>query len=331
MHPDETARQQVVDRLRLAEDSFDENFDRIIRVLRGALQVPVAAFSLIDGQRQLFKSVCGLELREIARAQSLCGHAILGDGPLVIEDTHADQRFCDNPLVTDEPHIRFYAGMPVRADNRLPVGALCAIDHRSRRLESDQRQLLCDLAALLEDALRLRSLSVDDTATGLYNRRFFDDAFDREWRRAQRSVLPLSVLLIELDHLQHAGWQCGVAADAHCLQCTAALLKTQLRRGGDLLARYGSGTFAALLPDLSARQAMPFAERLCAAVRGARIAHAASPHGAVTTSIGGASVETRDDFACGAQWLLARADNALRQAMSDGRDRVMFDLRARVG
>ena len=131
-------------------------FDRIARLGAALTGMPIVLVSLVDERRVWFKAAVGLETREVPRERSFCGHALLGEEALVVEDAAADPRFSDSPLVTGPPFIRSYAGVPLISRSGHAVGALCAIDHRPRRLEADQIERLADLAATVVDALELR-------------------------------------------------------------------------------------------------------------------------------------------------------------------------------
>ena len=128
----------------------EERFDRITRLAMLAIDVPIALVSLVDADRQWFKSCYGLDVNETGRDVSFCGHAILSDDPLVVEDAFEDERFADNPLVTGEPNVRFYAGFPLRDRDGHKLGTLCVIDRVPRRLTPDQRQLMAELASMAE-------------------------------------------------------------------------------------------------------------------------------------------------------------------------------------
>jgi GAF domain-containing protein len=106
----------------------EERFDRLTRIAKRLFKVPIALVSFVDINRQWFKSCQGLEVKEMPRDISFCGHAILGDDIFIISDTLLDDRFYDNPLVINEPRIRFYAGIPLVISNEIRVGTLCLID-----------------------------------------------------------------------------------------------------------------------------------------------------------------------------------------------------------
>ena len=112
--PDEDARLAELRSLNVLDTIAEERFDRLTRMARRLFGVDVALVSLVDESRQWFKSCAGMELSETPRDISFCGHAILGDGAFVIPDALQDERFCDNPMVAGPPHVRFYAGCPLR-------------------------------------------------------------------------------------------------------------------------------------------------------------------------------------------------------------------------
>ncbi|MDY0962332.1 sensor domain-containing diguanylate cyclase [Massilia sp. CFBP9026] len=130
----------------------ETRFDRYTRLAAMTFGVPIALVSLVDAERQWFKSRAGLEAQETPRSISFCSHAVQASEMLVVEDAACDPRFADNPLVTGEPHIRFYAGQPVYSDGQA-VGTLCVIDSAPRGFSIEERQVLKDLAGLVETEL----------------------------------------------------------------------------------------------------------------------------------------------------------------------------------
>jgi diguanylate cyclase (GGDEF)-like protein/PAS domain S-box-containing protein len=130
----------------------EQRFDRFTRLAVMTFGVPIALVSLVDGTRQWFKSRCGLDATETPRSIAFCSHAVARDEMLVVEDAAIDARFAANPLVTGEPHVRFYAGQPLRCDGH-PVGTLCVIDRVPRTFTQEQRRALRDLAELVEAEL----------------------------------------------------------------------------------------------------------------------------------------------------------------------------------
>ena len=141
-------------------DSPDEQvFDDIGALVRDIAGTPIGIISLVDENRQWFKSCIGLDAKETPRNISFCGHTILQRTPLIIEDALTDPRFCDNPLVLQEPHIRFYAGFPLMASNGLALGSLCAVDQHPRQLQPHQIHALERLARLAVQQMELKRQS----------------------------------------------------------------------------------------------------------------------------------------------------------------------------
>ncbi|KQQ86889.1 PAS domain S-box protein [Massilia sp. Leaf139] len=153
---DELERLQLLEALDLLDTEEEEVFDRITRLVSRLLKVPIALFSLVDENRQWFKSHVGLDVRETPREMAFCAHALLDDQPLVVPDATSDERFANNPLVTGAPNIRFYAGVPVRTSGGLAIGTLCAIDERPRMLTADELCILIDLADIVQKEVQYR-------------------------------------------------------------------------------------------------------------------------------------------------------------------------------
>jgi PAS domain S-box-containing protein len=163
MLPNESARQKALDSLRILDTPPEAAFDQITRWISLVCETPIALVSLVDHQRQWFKARHGLAAQETPREISFCGHAIQGTEIFEIQDAREHPDFCDNPLVTGEPRIGFYAGAPLITSQGHRVGTLCVIDHQPRKLTPFQRQSLRfgadQVMALME--LRLYRESVD--------------------------------------------------------------------------------------------------------------------------------------------------------------------------
>ncbi|MEO8543738.1 MAG: GAF domain-containing protein [Burkholderiaceae bacterium] len=155
---EEERRLEALHQLSILDTPAEERFDRITRLAAHFFGVPIALISLVDRDRQWFKSRSGLQVQQTSREVSFCGHAILQPQALVVSDALADDRFADNPLVQSEPRLRFYAGHPIVAADGSAIGTLCLIDHKPRHFGPAQINALRDMAALVE-----RELQIDPT------------------------------------------------------------------------------------------------------------------------------------------------------------------------
>lgn len=156
----ENVRQAALDQLRILDTPPDARFDRLTRMAAKLLDAPIALISLIDRDRQWFKSCIGLNVSETPRSLSFCGHALFNTQPLIVEDARKDARFFDNPLVTGDPNIRFYVGTPLHSADGHALGTLCVIDRRPRSLSEDDLQCLRDLADCAEEQISARELAI---------------------------------------------------------------------------------------------------------------------------------------------------------------------------
>jgi diguanylate cyclase len=160
MPADERERLALLRELGLLDSAPEPAFDRVTRVVAQALDMPIALVSLIDEHRQWFKSRHGFALQETPREIAICAHAIAADGPTIVHDAREDDRFKDNPLVTGEHGIRFYAAVPLRTWSGVAVGTLCVMDVRPRTLNEAQFQTLLDMGNVVAEEIRARETVV---------------------------------------------------------------------------------------------------------------------------------------------------------------------------
>ncbi len=149
----EEKRLEAVHNLGLLDTAAEERFDRHTRIAAAALDAPIALVTLVDRERQWFKSHQGFDFSETPRDIGFCSHAILENAPLVVNDALKDDRFADNPAVVGDPRVRFYAGVPLRTADGTPVGAFCIVDHKPRSLSPTQLKMLQDIAKMVEEEL----------------------------------------------------------------------------------------------------------------------------------------------------------------------------------
>jgi sigma-B regulation protein RsbU (phosphoserine phosphatase) len=155
---DETERLADLRALRLLDTPPEERFDRLVELASEVFNVPIAYVALVDADRQWFKAKCGLTVDETGREVSFCGHAILQDEPLVIPDASLDERFRDNPLVVDEPELRFYAGCPLRGPSGFKVGTFCIAGSEARELDQAELKRFRQFAEIAEQELQMADL-----------------------------------------------------------------------------------------------------------------------------------------------------------------------------
>jgi phosphoribosyl 1,2-cyclic phosphodiesterase/GAF domain-containing protein len=150
----EGSRLTALQNLAILDTRPEERFDRLTRIAAAAFNVPAALISLVDADRQWFKSACGLSVAETARDLSFCAHVVRAGREMIVPDTLLDDRFADNPLVVEEPRIRFYAGAPLVLDDGSCLGTLCLIDTRPRTLTERDMATLRDLRDLALEEIK---------------------------------------------------------------------------------------------------------------------------------------------------------------------------------
>ncbi|HEY0134892.1 MAG TPA: GAF domain-containing protein, partial [Nannocystis sp.] len=152
----ENERLEALYRCGILDTEPEPSFDEIASLAGQLCATPMALVSLVDADRQWFKARVGLPATETPRDVSFCAHAVASNEPLVVDDTLQDTRFAGNPLVTSDPNIRFYAGVPLTLEDGLTVGTLCVLDRVPRRLSPAQMAALGMLARQVTTELGLR-------------------------------------------------------------------------------------------------------------------------------------------------------------------------------
>lgn len=153
----ERARLAAVRASRLVDSEPEPAFDRLTWLATQVTDCPVALMTVLTSQRQWFKSRIGFDMAETPRAWAFCSYAITHNGLFMVEDATRDVRFAANPLVTGEPQIRFYGGVPLRDAGGHALGTLCVIDSEPRRLRDREMKALTELAAIASDELQRRT------------------------------------------------------------------------------------------------------------------------------------------------------------------------------
>ena len=293
----------------------EESFDRITRLVRMTLGTPIAVVSLVDRDRQWFKSRQGTDTVETPRGISFCTHTIQTDEPLIIPNALDDPRFRDSPLVTCENGVRMYVGMPLRTPDGYNIGALCAIDTKPGTVSPEQVDVLRDLARLVVDELELRKLATVDSLTGAMTGRSFALESKREVARARDHSDDLGCIMLDIDHFKKVNDTLGHAAGDQVLRAVTAICRDALRPS-DVFGRVGGEEFAIMLPQTPIEETLQIAERLRERVAGTPIAYSGGEIN-VTASLGVTALSPADeDF----QATLKRADSGLYEAKEGGRN-----------
>jgi len=244
----EEKRLGTLRRLNILDTAPEERFDRLTRLAQRLFNVPIALVSLVDENRQWFKSCQGLGVSETGRDISFCGHAIHGDDIFYVPDALSDERFSDNPLVTEEPHIRFYAGCPLFASDKSKLGTLCIIDSQPRDLNEDDFNLLHDLASMAQDEINGVVLATTDELTSLLNRRGFSALCQQTLELCKRIDRKLALLFFDLDGFKQINDSLGHAAGDQALIDFSNIMKKTFRQS-DILGRLGGDEFVVLITD----------------------------------------------------------------------------------
>jgi diguanylate cyclase (GGDEF)-like protein len=321
---DDPLRVAALDALGLVGTPDDYALDCVTRLAADLFEVPTALISLVDAERQHFKSVVGLNLRSTAREVSFCGHVVAKEHAVVVEDALRDIRFADNPLVVGAPHIRFYAGHPIHGASGAVLGALCVIDSKPRKFGPEDRRRLRELAFLVDQSLRAARLSVTRTALRakltLARRESLIDPMLRTWNRggiaaildqqnaaATEGTVFLSVLLLDIDHFKQINDRHGHIAGDAVLKAVTNVMKSSLR-SGDELARFGGDEFLVVMPNTRAADAECLARRLEAGVAALRVA---TPAGEIRCTISSGAAEHAAGGTETVQEFIHRADIAM--------------------
>lgn len=238
-------RVQTLRQLGVLDTPPEERFDRLTRMARRWFGIPIALVSLVDENRQWFKSRAGLDIPETPRDVSFCGHALLGDQIFMVPDALADPRFSDNPLVTGHPYIRFYAGVPLRIEDGTKLGTFCIMGSEPRVLDIDECEMLLDLASMAEQELAAERLASVDELTRIANRRGFNAMAPHLLHLCRRDDRGATLFFFDLDWFKQINDTLGHAEGDRVLRKFASLLQDAFRES-DLIGRLGGDEFVAL-------------------------------------------------------------------------------------
>ena len=311
---DEPGRIAALNRLLVLDTPQEEQFEKITSLVCAVLDVPIAAVSLIDVDRQWFKSVKGLDCTQTGRDVSFCTHTITTRSALNVGDARADPRFADNPLVTGDPYIRAYLGSPLTTPDGYNIGALCAIDRRSRLFTPQQESMLATFAALVVDELELRLIAHCDALTGAMSRRAFLARVANPLPGPTSA--PSTLAIMDIDFFKSINDRYGHPAGDKVLKSVVAACQSQLRPG-DCIGRLGGEEFGVLFAGRDAVAAHAIAERLRVSIADLRFGIGDALQ--VTASFGLAELRGGAP-----EQAMGEADAALYLAKQQGRNRCRF-------
>lgn len=247
---DEESRLRALRSLNILDTPAEERFDRLTRLAKRIFDVPIAIISLIDADRQWFKSQIGLDAHEMPREISFCGHTILGNDTFVVNDATKDERFADNPLVTTDPHIRFYAGCPLRHVDGSKLGAFCIVDTVPRTMSDEDLISFNSFAELAEAELVAIHHATRDELTKIMNRNGFITLAQTSLNICIRQQLPATLVFFNLKGFRAVNDQFGQSQGDTALIAFAEQM-TKVFRDSDIIARLAGDEFAVLLTDAS--------------------------------------------------------------------------------
>lgn len=315
---DEPGRQAALNRYQVLDSPAERPFENVVSLVEEILEVPIAAVSLVDVDRQWFKAQRGLEVSETGRDVAFCHYAIMQSEPFIVTNAQEDPWFRNNPLVTGDPHIRAYAGAPLRTPDGFQVGTLCAIDTKPRDFQPHEIKVLESLARLVVDELELRVQACSDVLTGAMTRRCWMSALEEEIARCIRSDQMMAVALFDLDRFKKINDTYGHPFGDTVLKAVVTACEEVLRAGSKL-GRLGGEEFGLLLTECNLEQAVTAAERCRDAIAGVRLT---APNGDVVRPTASFGVTPLFSYTHTGEDLIRIADKALYLAKENGRNRV---------
>jgi diguanylate cyclase (GGDEF)-like protein len=306
----------------ILDTGFEDTFDDLTALAAKLTSSPIALVSLVDSDRQWFKSRVGFDQASTSRDIGFCPHAIAEPSrTFIVNDAASDPRFSDNPLVTGRAGVRFYAGVPLVNPEGHALGTLCVLDRIPREMDSAQHNALLVLARavmttleLRRSAMRMKDFVLTDALTGIANRAAFLSALDRALATQKIANEAFGLVYLDLDGFKQVNDLKGHAAGDHVLREVASVLVSTVRHG-DLAARIGGDEFAVVLPAVG-EEAPIIAER----IRDGVARHMVALDFGVTASVGAVSFRLAP---ADREAAIRFVDHLMYQAKIEGKDKVI--------
>ncbi len=335
----ETQRIQILNDLNILDTPIQESFERITRLAKSIFQVPIVAFSLVDSERQWFKSIQGLNVSETTREISFCGHTINQDDILIVNDAANDQRFFDNPLVINDPKIRFYAGCPVRTLDKFKIGTLCLIDVKPRILTNEQIESLKDMARLIEAEVsankiyfeklklieelnQIKKSALVDSLTRLLNRRGIENILKEKIKNSSDKKNHFGIALVDIDNFKNINDFYGHCTGDEVLRELAKRLLIGYR-DTDTIGRWGGEEFLIILDSNSVNELFHAANRARKLIASSPVIYQENRID-VTVTTGISWFDWKNPI--GLIELISSADNRLYQGKRRGKNIVIAEM-----
>lgn len=332
----EDERLHKLDSLGIIYSPAEEVFDRITTLAQRVFGVPISIISLVTREKQWFKSCQGITTSQTPREISFCGHAILQDDTFVVSDTHLDPEFADNPLVTGDPFIRFYAGQPLKYRGA-NMGTICIIDREPRTMSDTDIEILRSLARWVENEFIVSTLSITttkliaerdearreaivDPLTKVWNRKGIDELLAQEIAKAKRKQEQVFAMLIDIDFFKKINDTYGHLSGDVALKEVAQHIRFSVRPY-DIIGRYGGDEFLIFAKDCSDETGIRLAGRILDKISSKQIV-CYDKCFRVTITIGATSAIATEGMSI--QELLTTTDQALYEAKANGRNCVKF-------
>jgi diguanylate cyclase (GGDEF)-like protein len=315
---------------------IEERFERLTRLARRALNVPVAAITFLSDEKQWFKSVAGWAVTELPNDHSFCPITLAAGELTVFEDTRQDTLVAQHPLVTRGPQFRFYAGLPITDENDNLCGTFCIFDQKPRQLSLQDKATLEDLAALAQREIvgeHMRSVHTSlMSKLGTARRESMMDPLTRLWNRRGASVMvkgaldaaraqhsSIGIAILDLDNFKRINDSYGHQTGDEVLRKTALRLIHSVR-SNDCICRLGGDEFLLLMKDTDFEAARHTAERVRRNLVESPIP-TRQGEVSISTSVGYTVHSGDEDISV--EDLIERADKALLESKAQGRDRVV--------